>query len=169
MRQLLMEYRTKVLGEIALDYSDSRKDSSTWHQQRRTLRFLLELAVECKSSIVIHCREAFDDLFRICQEMLPRTCKIHLHCCTFYIREYRKFTIYFKNVYVGVTPLVTYKGETSAANVRNLVRYLTLSCVLLETDAPYFMPKQLPKHHKPQCSDPTNQLNAVIQFTLPER
>ena len=127
MRQLLMESRTKVLGEIEHDYSNSRNGSSTWHQQRRTLRRLLELAVQCESSIVIHFREAFDDLFRICQEIIPRTCKIHLHCCTFYISEYRKFTSYSKNVYIGVTPLVTYKGETSAANVRNLVRYLSLS------------------------------------------
>ena len=94
MRQLLMESRTKVLGEIGLDYSDTRNGSSSWHQQRRTLRRLLDLAVQCKSSIVIHCREAFDDLFRICKEVLSRTCKIHLHCCTFHIRQYQKFTSY---------------------------------------------------------------------------
>ena len=160
MRQLLMESQMKVLGEIGLDYSDSRNGSSTWHQQRRNLQRLLELAVQCKSSIVIHCREAFGDLFRICQETLPRTCKIH---CTIYISEYRKFTSYFKNVYVGVTPLVTYKGETSAANVRNLVRYLPLSWVLLETDAPTSCRSNYPNN---------TSLNVAIppwQFTLPKR
>ena len=164
MRQLLTESKTQVLGEIGLDYSDTRSGSSSWHQQRRTLRRLLDLAVQCRSSVVIHCREAFDDLFRICKEVLSRTCKIHLHCCTFHIRQYQKFTSYFKNVYVGVTPLVTYKGETSSADARNLVRHLPLSCILLETDAPYFMPKQLRKLHQPECSDPTMAIHAAREI-----
>lgn len=66
-------------GAIGLDYSD--KYGKTDHDlQQAVFKRQCELAVKNEKPIVLQCRQAEDDLFRILKEVVPKEHKIHRHC-----------------------------------------------------------------------------------------
>lgn len=130
-----------AFGEIGLDYS--HKNSTDSSQQKKVLERQLNLAVAMKKPLVIHCRDADDDLFRIMKKCVPRDYKIHRHCFTNDYPVIKPFLEEFPNLYVGFTSLVTY---SSAVEARDSVRKIPLERIVLETDAPYFLPRQVSKN-----------------------
>ena len=77
--------------------------------------------------------------------ILPRRWRIHLHCFTGSSDEAQRWYCYFFNTYIGVTNLVTSSTEEGDL-VRNAVRSTPLKRLLLETYAPYFLPKEEKKY-----------------------
>ncbi|CAJ1051051.1 putative deoxyribonuclease TATDN2 isoform X3 [Xyrichtys novacula] len=67
--------KTVAFGEIGLDYS--HKNSTNYDRQKEVLKRQLRLAVTLQKPIVIHCRDADDDLLEIMRECVPRDYKIH--------------------------------------------------------------------------------------------
>ena len=66
-------------GAIGLDYSD--KYGKTDHDlQQAVFKRQCELAVQYEKPIVLQCRQAEADLFRILKEVVPKEHKIHRHC-----------------------------------------------------------------------------------------
>lgn len=68
---------------------------------------------------------------------MPVDYKIHCHCFTSNYDSALKWTSRFENLFIGLTPLVTYR---SAVDTHEVARLLPLDKLLLETDAPYFLP-----------------------------
>lgn len=73
-------------------------------------------------------------------QIVPRNWKIHCHCFTNSYSNAKLWINEFPNLYIGVTPLVTYR---SATPTHDLARKLPLNKLLLETDAPYFVPRSV--------------------------
>uniref|UniRef100_A0A7N9AWM1 TatD DNase domain containing 2 n=2 Tax=Mastacembelus armatus TaxID=205130 RepID=A0A7N9AWM1_9TELE len=73
---------------------------------------------------------------------VPREYKIHRHCFTNSYPVIEPFLTEFPNLYVGFTALITYSSATDA---RDAVRQIPLNRIVLETDAPYFLPRQVSK------------------------
>ncbi|XP_010879907.3 putative deoxyribonuclease TATDN2 isoform X2 [Esox lucius] len=123
-----------AFGEIGLDYS--HKNSTNAPRQKEVFERQLKLAVAMNKPLVIHCREADDDLLVIMKKCVPRDYKIHSYPV---IEPLLKE---FPNLCVGFTALVTYPR---AHEVRDAIRKIPLDRILLETDAPYFLPRQVSK------------------------
>lgn len=130
-----------AFGEIGLDYS--HKNSTDSSQQKKVLERQLNLAVALKKPLVIHCRDADDDLLKIMKKCVPRDYRIHRHCFTNEFSVIEPFLEEFPNLYVGFTSLITYSSATGA---RDSVRKIPLERIVLETDAPYFLPRQVSKN-----------------------
>jgi len=62
------------------------------------------------------------------------------HCFTNSYSVIEPFLSEFPNLFVGFTGLVTYQR---AMDVRDAVKQIPLNRILLETDAPYFLPRQV--------------------------
>lgn len=62
------------------------------------------------------------------------------HCFTNSYPVIEPFLAEFPNLYVGFTALITYLRATE---VRNAVSQIPLNRIVLETDAPYFLPRQV--------------------------
>ncbi|CAK6955615.1 putative deoxyribonuclease TATDN2 [Scomber scombrus] len=142
-RSILMAMRhpkAVAFGEIGLDYS--HKNSTDSYKQKEVLERQLRLAVAMQKPLVIHCRDADDDLLVILKKCVPRDYKIHRHCFTNSYPVIEPFLTEFPNMYVGFTALITY---TRATEVRDAVRKIPLNRIVLETDAPYFLPRQVNK------------------------
>ncbi|XP_073708666.1 putative deoxyribonuclease TATDN2 [Garra rufa] len=129
-----------AFGEIGLDYS--HKNSTDLRKQKEVFERQLQLAVGLKKPLVIHCRNADDDVLEIMKKCVPRDYKIHRHCFTNRYSVIEPFLSEFTNLCVGFTGLVTYHH---AAEARDAVKKIPLDRILLETDAPYFLPRQVPK------------------------
>lgn len=129
-----------AFGEVGLDYSDhSPSDPGT---QKLVLERQLSLAVTFEKPILLHCRDAEDDLLPILVSKLPKDWKLHLHCYTGTVEMASEFLAAFPNLYIGVTGNVTF---ARAGSVREVVGKVPLDRLLLETDAPYCTPANLPR------------------------
>ncbi|XP_023279239.1 putative deoxyribonuclease TATDN2 [Seriola lalandi dorsalis] len=142
-RNILMAMRhpkAVAFGEMGLDYS--HKNSTDTSRQKEVFERQLRLAVAMQKPLVIHCRDADDDLLPIMKKCIPRDYKIHRHCFTNSYPVIEPFLTEFPNLYVGFTALITYSRATEA---RDAVRQIPLNRIVLETDAPYFLPTQVSK------------------------
>jgi TatD DNase family protein len=124
-----------ALGEIGLDYS-VRSQSEVDIQKEVFLR-QVRLAEVWNKPLVIHCREAEDDVFGILASNLPRDWRIHLHCYTGNLEIATKFLNHFPKLYLGISGIVTF---SKASQVRNVVFDAPIERIVLETDAPYLVP-----------------------------
>ncbi|XP_061730727.1 putative deoxyribonuclease TATDN2 isoform X2 [Nerophis ophidion] len=124
-----------AFGEMGLDYS--HKNNACYDVQKK-----LQRAVAMQKPVVIHCRDADDDLMVIMKKYVPRDYKIHRHCFTNSYPVIEPFLEEFPNLYVGFTALITYP---SAFPARDAACKVPLSRIVLETDAPYFLPRTVRK------------------------
>jgi TatD DNase family protein len=134
---------TKIvaIGEIGLDLY---WDKSTLEIQKEAFRIQVDWAKRLNLPIVIHCRDAFDELFE--QLELLKDDKLFgiLHCFTGTLEQaQRAISLGF---YLGIGGVVTYKNS----GLDKVVQQLDLKDILLETDAPYLAP--LPYRGKPNES-----------------
>ncbi|GBN79545.1 Putative deoxyribonuclease TATDN2 [Araneus ventricosus] len=140
LKAALNHHKAKALGEIGLDYS--KGNACPRDVQQSVFRRQLNIAKERKLRLVIHCRDADDDTIKIMLEILPKDIIFHLHCFTGDWETAQRWIGKFPNVFIGITNVVTYPSATPTHEV---ARRLPLERLLLETDAPYFVPKMAPE------------------------
>ena len=95
------------------------------------------MAVELNKPVVLHCREAEAECLEIATEILPPHWKIHLHCYTNGWAEAQRWCRQFPNLCVGLTAIVTW----DIPEPREVAKNIPLERLLIETDAPYFIPR----------------------------
>ena len=139
-RELLELARKPVVvaaGECGLDYF---RDFSPRDVQRQAFEAQLDIAVAVSKPLFLHQRDAHDDFVRILQ---PRLGELHggvAHCFTAGRQELEEYLE--MGLYIGITGWIC--DERRGGSLREAVRVLPLDRVLLETDAPYLLPRDLP-------------------------
>ena len=73
-------------------------------------------------------------------QMVPRNYRIHCHCFTGNYASCQRWLNTFPNLFVGLTPVITYN---SARPAQEVAACIPLDRLLLETDAPYFVPLEV--------------------------
>jgi TatD DNase family protein len=128
-----------AIGETGLDYF---YEHSPRDLQQHFLRRYLQLAMELSLPIVIHCRDAFADLFRIFDEEGYRGRGV-CHCFTGTLEEAKEAIS--RGFCVSFSGIVTFK---KSHDLREVARQLPLDSILIETDAPYLAPQS---HRGKRC------------------
>lgn len=136
---LLKKKKVIAVGETGLDYSGNF--FRTANLQKKIFIIHIKMALALKKPIVIHCRDADDDCLQILRTYIPRNHHIHLHCYTKSFQHAKEWLYSFPNLFIGLTPLITYP---SAHDSHDTAQKIPLNRLLLETDAPYFVPRCLP-------------------------
>jgi TatD DNase family protein len=129
-RDLALKPRVVAIGETGLDYY---YEHSPKEDQKKLLRFQLDLASEHNLPLIFHVREAFDDFWPIFDEY--RGIKGVIHSFTAGLQELDQ--ILSRDLYVGLNGIVTF---TKKDDQLNAVKALPLQKLLLETDAPFLTP-----------------------------
>ena len=132
--ELMQHPKAKAWGECGLDY---HYDLSPRELQQQVLIRQLKAAIKIGKPLVIHTREADDDMLRILTTHVPQDYKIHVHCFTDTLELAVALANYFPNLFIGVTGVATY---SSNLNTKQVVAALDLKRLLLETDSPYMTP-----------------------------
>jgi TatD DNase family protein len=125
--------RVIAIGEAGLDY---HYDFSPREAQAQGLRVHIAAAREVSLPLVIHCREADNDMARILEEEMAKgTFSAVLHCFT------GGRDLALKGVELGLTVsfsgILTFKN---AQSLRAIAAELPADRILVETDAPYLAP-----------------------------
>ncbi len=125
-----------AIGETGLDYHYYRE---TQEAQKHFLRLYLHLALECHLPVVIHCRDAFSDLFQILDEEYVVNGKHAmgvLHCFTGTLAEAKE--VIERGWYLSLSGIVTFK---KSHELKEVAKWVPLNQLLIETDAPYLAPQ----------------------------
>lgn len=133
---MVMEHAKKgnlaAVGETGLDY---HYHHSSPEVQQKFLRKHLQLALETQLPVIIHCRNAFEDFFKIVDSDY-KTGHGVLHCFTGTLEEAHR--VLERNWYLSLSGIVTFK---KSAELREVAKIVPLDRLLIETDAPYLAPQ----------------------------
>jgi TatD DNase family protein len=146
--ELLAKSRTVAVGECGLDYF---RDFSPRDQQRRAFIAQLELAVEVDKPVFLHQRDAHEDFSAILRDFHPRLRAGVAHCFTGGRGELD--TYLSMNLYIGVTGWVC--DERRGEALRGAVPHIPAARLMVETDAPYLLPRELSKTIKGRRNEPS--------------
>ncbi len=133
LKSCLDSPKVVAIGETGLDYY---YEHSTKENQKRLFVSHLELAVKVKLPVVIHCRDAFEDVLGILSDFKGRIKCCVFHCFSGGRTELEK--ILDMGWFVSLTGIITFKN---AGNLRETVRYAGAENILVETDSPYISPE----------------------------
>jgi TatD DNase family protein len=118
------------IGETGLDF---HYDHSPRETQERVFRTHIEAARESGLPLIIHTREADEEIARILGEERPPAAVLHSFTGGSALAQ-RALSLGF---YLSISGIVTFKG---ADNVRAVAREVPLDRLLVETDCPYLAP-----------------------------
>lgn len=131
IRQMADREKVVAIGEIGLDYYRTYAEKE---KQKEVFRKQIRLARELNLPIIVHDREAHDDLLEILVDEKAYECGGVLH--SFSGNVHFLETILPYNFYVSFTGSVTFKN----ANYDEVLEKVPLSNLLLETDSPFLAP-----------------------------
>lgn len=121
-----------AIGEIGIDLY---WDQSTLEIQQDAFRRQIKLAKKYKLPIVIHCRNAFDEVFEILEEENGDDLFGIFHCFTGTLAQAKQALQY--NMKLGIGGVVTFKN----GKIDKFLNEIDLKHIVIETDAPYLAPK----------------------------
>lgn len=120
-----------AIGEIGIDLY---WDKTHLKEQQIAFRRQIQLAKKYKLPIVIHCREAFDEIFEILEEEKGTDLFGIFHCFTGTYEQALQAISY--NMKLGIGGVVTFKN----GKIDQFLNQIDLSHIVLETDSPYLAP-----------------------------
>lgn len=120
-----------AVGEIGIDLY---WDKTHLPQQQIAFRKQIQLAKQYKLPIVIHCREAFDEIFEILEEEKSEDLFGIFHCFSGTYEQALQAISY--NMKLGIGGVVTFKN----GKIDQFLNQIDLRHIVLETDSPYLAP-----------------------------
>lgn len=125
-----------AIGECGLDYF---RNFSPREAQREAFQGQLELAAARGLPVFLHQRDAHDDFVEILSPMLARLPRAVAHCFTGNAERLREYLE--MGLYIGVTGWIC--DERRGGELREAAPSIPLDRLMLETDAPYLLPRTL--------------------------
>ena len=141
LRQSMDQKRFVAVGEIGIDLY---WDKTTLVIQQEAFVTQIGWAKEMDLPIVIHCREAFDEIFEILEEQKDEKLRGIFHCFTGDAEQAQR--VIGLGFLLGIGGVLTYKNS----GLDKVVSGLDLKDIVLETDSPYLTP--VPYRGKPNES-----------------
>lgn len=120
-----------AIGEIGIDLY---WDKSFLQQQQDAFKQQIEWAKEKNLPIVIHCRDAFNEVFEVLEETNDDKLFGIFHCFTGNLEQAKQAINY--NMKLGIGGVVTFKN----GKIDQFLNQISLENIVLETDAPYLAP-----------------------------
>ena len=120
-----------AIGEIGIDLY---WDKSYLPQQQEAFRTQIKWAKEKKLPIVIHCRDAFDEIFEVLESEKSDDLRGIFHCFTGTLTQAKQAISY--NMKLGIGGVATFKN----GKIDKFLNEIDIKHIVLETDSPYLAP-----------------------------
>lgn len=131
VEDLLLKRKFYAIGETGIDLY---WDTSTLEIQKKAFKHQIQLAKEYNLPIVIHCREAFNEIFEVLEGEKDDKLFGIFHCFTGTLEQAHQALSY--NMKLGIGGVATFKN----GKIDKFLNQIDLKHVVLETDAPYLSP-----------------------------
>ena len=146
MRALLARPEVVAVGECGLDYF---RDFSPRPAQRRAFEHQLQIAADTGKPLFLHQRDAHDDFMAAMKNFDGKLGAAVVHCFTGSRKE--MFDYLDQDWHIGITGWLC--DERRGLHLRELVPSIPANRLMMETDAPYLLPRTV----KPQPSHRRNE------------
>lgn len=141
IRELAALPQVVAIGECGLDFD---RNYSTPAEQERAFSAQLAIAAELNMPVFLHCREAHSRFIELLSPWLDKLPGAVLHCFTG--NRAQAQACLERGLYLGVTGWVC--DERRGLELRELLPMIPADRLMLETDAPWLLPRDLkPKPH----------------------
>tara|TARA_R110002049_G_scaffold31258_8_gene106131 strand:+ start:1471 stop:2238 length:768 start_codon:yes stop_codon:yes gene_type:complete len=131
VEEMLAKRKFYAVGEIGIDLY---WDKTFLKEQQEAFRYQIRLAKKYRLPIVIHCRDAFDEIFEILESEKSEDLYGVFHCFTGTLEQAKQAISY--NMKLGIGGVVTFKN----GKIDAFLNEIDLKHIVLETDAPYLAP-----------------------------
>lgn len=158
IEDLLKNRKVIAVGEVGIDkhvyeetkYGNYEINGSFLKNQKELLIEQIQLAIQYKKSLILHNREATDDMVSVLSHQWDKQLegRTVFHCCEpderllMFAKEHR--------VYIGVDGDITYDKKK-----QEFVKHIPLELLVLETDSPFLLPEPL-RSQKKYPNEPAN-------------
>ena len=137
-RDMLQHKNAVAVGECGLDFN---RNFSTRQEQIRAFEAQLEIAIDLQLPLFLHQRDAHEDFVSMIKSCRDDLNQIVAHCFTGTIEEVNDYVLL--DMHVGVTGWIC--DERRGESLQKAVKHIPLDRIMLETDAPYLLPRDLPQ------------------------
>ena len=131
VQEMLSQRKFFAVGEIGIDLF---WDKSLLKEQQSAFKFQIGLAKQHGLPIVIHCRDAFDEVFEVLESEKAENLYGIFHCFTGTFEQAQLAISY--NMKLGIGGVATFKN----GKIDQFLQEIDLSHIVLETDSPYLAP-----------------------------
>jgi len=132
MREELAKGQFVAVGEIGMDLY---WDKSFKKEQMLAFEAQIKMAQEFDLPINIHVRDAFNEAFEVLEAFPSHSIRGVFHCFTG-SKEIAERVLRLGDFYLGIGGVLTFKN----AKLPEVIKYLGIDRLVLETDAPYLAP-----------------------------
>ncbi|MEM1008811.1 MAG: TatD family hydrolase [Myxococcota bacterium] len=136
LKQLAQHPHVVAIGECGLDF---HRDFSPRPLQEQSFEAQLQLAVETQLPVFLHQRDAHARFLEILKPFLSQVPRAIVHCFTgdeAQLHEYLDL-----DLYIGITGWIC--DERRGYHLQDIVRHIPKHRIMIETDAPYLLPRDL--------------------------
>lgn len=146
IKELMLTLKPVAIGETGLDFN---RNYSTPDQQRLAFEQQIELADEVSLPLYLHERDAHQEMINYLEQCPDIAKRSVIHCFTGSIDELDNYLAL--GLHIGITGWVC--DERRGNDLQAAVPHIPLDRILLETDAPYLLPRNIrprPKKNHPK-------------------
>jgi TatD DNase family protein len=153
LQALARDEHVVAVGECGLDYF---RDFSPRDLQRRAFGWQLELAIATGKPVFLHQRDAHDDFIAILREHGVK--RGVAHCFT--AGEEERDAYLELGLHIGITGWIN--DERRGLHLREVVRGIPADRLMIETDAPYLLPRDIKPAPKTRRNEPAFLPHVVL-------
>ena len=147
LEDLLEHDKVVAVGECGLDFN---RNFSTPTEQEHAFRQQLEIAKDTQLPVFLHQRDAHDLFLEILKDNINEISGGVAHCFTGNKEQMKDYLDL--GLYIGITGWVC--DERRGHDLQGAITYLPAHKILIETDAPYLLPRDLKPKPKSRRNEP---------------
>ena len=161
IRSLVQNDVVVAVGECGLDYF---RNFSPRDAQLNAFRRQLEIAKDTGLPVFLHQRDAHDDFVEVLEPVLPDLSRAVAHCFTGEGESLREYLA--MGLYIGITGWIC--DERRGKHLYDIVDIIPDDRLLIETDAPYLLPRTVRPRPKTRRNEPM-YLREVVRVVAEAR
>ena len=147
MKRLIDEYKPHSVGETGLDFF---RNISSYEEQLFAFEEQIRIAIETNLPLFLHQRDAHDDFLKIISKYKNDISKAVVHCFT---GTQKELDDYLEMEFsIGLTGWIC--DERRNIDLRKSLKNIPLDKLMIETDCPYLIPRNLNNKPKNNRNEP---------------
>lgn len=154
IRELVGRDEVVAIGECGLDFN---RDFSPRETQLQVFEEHLKIAELAQKPLFLHQREAHEPFFALLERYRDKIKGGVVHCFTDSKAALDDYLAL--DMYIGITGWVC--DERRGAELQEIVKYIPPDRLLIETDAPYLLPRTLRPKPKSRRNEPCHLVEVV--------
>jgi len=162
LRRLAGSLKGQVVAIGECGFDTSPKNKVPLEVQKQAFGAQVEVALALSLPLVLHIRGAEEEAWQVLRKKkVPSDWPMHYHCFKGSVEQAEQWLRDYPASKIGLTGLVTFPN---ARQVHEVARHVPLEKILLETDAPYFLPEAVSRtSYQYNFSQPGHVVHAAAQ------